>query len=112
MSMTRKDYNLIATTIGWHLRDYTPDSREWNALIDCASGLAADLRATNPRFDSDRFLTFVHELPGESATLTEGKWHDRAASDWATGRKMAGSGMGNLLRNHRTENPLHRHRVP
>ena len=62
MSMTRKDYNLIATTIGWRLRDYAPDSREWKAVIDCASGIAADLRATNPRFDSDRFLMFVHEV--------------------------------------------------
>ena len=62
MSMNRKDYNIIASTIGWHLRDYAPDSREWKAVIDCAAGIAADLRETNPRFDGDRFLTFVDEV--------------------------------------------------
>lgn len=60
--MTRKHFNSIAISIGWTLRDYERESREWNAILDTASTIAADLRVVNPRFDTDRFLNFVLDV--------------------------------------------------
>lgn len=60
--MTRKHFETIAITLGMQMRDYIPESNEWEVVLDTAAAIAADLRALNPRFDTDRFLTFALEV--------------------------------------------------
>ena len=60
--MTRKDYNLIATSLGSSLRDVHYESAAWYTLKAAARTLADDLRATNPRFDRERFLEYVLDV--------------------------------------------------
>lgn len=60
--MTRKHFETIAITLGVQMRDYIPESNEWEVVLDTAAAIAADLRALNPRFDTDRFLTFALEV--------------------------------------------------
>lgn len=61
--MTRKHFETIAISLGWSMRDrFAPDSIGWNAILDAAATIAADLRAINPRFDTDRFLEFVLDV--------------------------------------------------
>lgn len=67
--MTRKDYELIAISFGATLREHAPQSKEYNAIIDAALNLAADLRSTNPRFDSDRFVEFTLDVAAERRNL-------------------------------------------
>ena len=60
--MTRKHFETIAISIGFRLRDYPVDSPEWNAVMDTASAIASDLRIDNPRFDPQRFQTFILDV--------------------------------------------------
>ena len=60
--MTRKHYETIAISLGQTMRDYDPESNEWEAVAATAYGIAFDLRTLNPRFDPDRFLDFVLDV--------------------------------------------------
>jgi hypothetical protein len=60
--MTRKDYNLIAISLGSSLRDVQYESAAWYTLKAAARTLADDLRSTNSRFDRERFLDFVLDV--------------------------------------------------
>lgn len=59
MTMTRKDYVLLAEALKYAKPDYVPDSltnlarrEQWER--DCTK-IAAALRGENPRFDNERF---------------------------------------------------------
>lgn len=67
--MTRKHFNSIAISIGWRMRDYERESREWEAILDTAATIAADLRAMNSRFDTDRFLGLILDVADEGRDL-------------------------------------------
>lgn len=60
--MTRKRYEIIATTIGGSMRDYEPGSQGWDAVWHTAALLSADLKAANPRFDPLLFLNWVRDV--------------------------------------------------
>ncbi len=73
--MTRQHFETIAISIGYQMRDYQAESREWEAVLDTAGAIAADLRALNPRFDTDRFLDFVLDVATGARDLTGKKVH-------------------------------------
>jgi hypothetical protein len=60
--MTRKHYETIAISLGSSLRDTFKESAAWYTVICVVKTLADDLRATNPRFDRDRFVEFVLDV--------------------------------------------------
>lgn len=60
--MTRKHFQAIAITIGYRMRDYAPNSREWTAIADTATALCHDFRAANSGFDRDKFMEFVLDV--------------------------------------------------
>ena len=70
--MTRKHFETIAISLGMQMRDYIPESNEWEVVLDTAAAIAADFRALNPRFDTDRFLTFALEV-AEGTRDVDGK---------------------------------------
>jgi hypothetical protein len=70
--MTRKHFETIAISLGYSLRNTVKESVEWYVVLGVARGLAVDLRATNPRFDSDRFVEFVRDV-GEYRRDLDGK---------------------------------------
>lgn len=53
--MTRKDYELIAGVFRYEIEAEPHDGRR-DAVIDTAERMAVELKADNPRFDSNRFL--------------------------------------------------------
>jgi hypothetical protein len=55
--MTRKDYQLIASSVLSTLRCYDNDTLENKAIKELAERLSYELGMDNPRFDSNRFLT-------------------------------------------------------
>lgn len=59
MSMSRKDYQLIADRICRVRNSYDPnwDENLFRALDDVAKELAAGLKRDNPRFDAVRFMS-------------------------------------------------------
>jgi len=54
--MTRKDYQLIASTIKNQFSYYEEMSPEYKALNELAERFSYDLSKDNPRFDFVRFL--------------------------------------------------------
>ena len=56
--MTRKDFELIAATLKARRDSYAPhwDANLFRACDDMANDMANALKATNPRFDKDKFL--------------------------------------------------------
>jgi hypothetical protein len=57
--MTRKHYETIAISLGSSLRDTFKESAAWYTVLCVVNTLADDLRATNARFDRDRFVEFL-----------------------------------------------------
>ena len=55
--MTRKDYQLIASSILSELRCYDNSTPENSAIKELAQRLSYELSLDNPRFDTARFLT-------------------------------------------------------
>jgi hypothetical protein len=60
--MTRKHYETIAISLGGSLRETIKQSAPWYTILAVARNLADDLRATNARFDRDRFLEYVLDV--------------------------------------------------
>jgi hypothetical protein len=60
--MTRKHYETIAISLGSSLRDTYKESAAWYTVLRVVNVLADDLRATNARFDRDRFVEFVLDV--------------------------------------------------
>ncbi len=56
MSMTKKDYELIASTIFVELCKYDEDLSSYEAVCGMAKSLAHELESTNPSFDYNKFL--------------------------------------------------------
>lgn len=58
--MTRKDYEMIASSVATAMRQWsglTPERGDIeNALSDLAHDLAGELKAANPNFQTHRFL--------------------------------------------------------
>lgn len=60
--MTRKHFETIAISLGGEMRGAINGSAPWYTILRVARVLASDLRATNPRFDADRFVDFVLDV--------------------------------------------------
>jgi hypothetical protein len=70
--MTRKHFETIAISLGYQMRNAYNGSAPWYTILGVARNLASDLRATNPRFDPDRFVEFVLDV-AEGRRDLEGK---------------------------------------
>jgi hypothetical protein len=55
--MTKKDYELIASTFVQQLSNYQDLTPEASAIRGVARGMATQLESTNPRFNRKLFLT-------------------------------------------------------
>lgn len=55
MTMTKKDYELVATTIRGHF-ELEITELEKSRLIDLANSFAEALTSTNPLFNKEKFL--------------------------------------------------------
>jgi len=55
--MTKKDYELIASTFVQQLSNYQDLTPEASAIRGVARGMATQLEGTNPRFNRKLFLT-------------------------------------------------------
>lgn len=60
--MTRKHFETIAISLGYSLRNTFKESAAWYTVLSVVNALADDLRATNARFDRDRFVEFVLDV--------------------------------------------------
>ena len=67
--MSRKHFNAIAVTLGYQMRQYTPNSPEYNAIVHAAVALCHDFKVANTNFDRDRFMEFMHEVADGSRDL-------------------------------------------
>lgn len=59
--MTKKDYELLATSLGRYAHNVQSDSDK-ELILSVANNLSLDLRRTNPRFSPDRFNEWVREV--------------------------------------------------
>lgn len=55
--MTRKDYVAIAAAIRREVEQWPEHGTHWNMARAIADSVAAAMKADNPRFDRERFLS-------------------------------------------------------
>lgn len=62
MSMSKKDFDLIAARFSEQVVKHPPGSEAREALKDVIGALAASLQATNPLFQSARFVAACNAI--------------------------------------------------